>query len=182
MPTLAQVRDFVDNRLANFFTNQIVPRENTYFAAHGRYFQGLAVINVDTELPNNPNSGSATVLEVTLNANVKPTDQAESWSDLGFNFGGTTLPMAILIDAYNGPGGHGYVTTVYARWNGNWYSRSHNVGPEDWRTKAWRQVSRNGLTGDTGGGNIVPPATGRMAAAWSTVKSWFGFGSNIEQA
>jgi hypothetical protein len=141
MPSLQQVRDFVDNRLANFWTNQVIPKQNAYFAAHSRYWQGVILVGL-TALPDNPNNGDATVLEVTPNASARPTDQAESWADLGFNFGAQNrVPMAIQIDTYNGPQGWGYVGTVYARWNGNYYTRSQNVGPETHRTIGWRQIS-----------------------------------------
>lgn len=138
MPTLVQVRNFVDGRLATLWTGQIVPRQDAYFAANGKYWQGVRTTTLAL-CPNNPSDASPSVLEVVPTMTVKPTDQAEDWTAAGINLG-ATVPMAFEIHSYNGPQGKGYVGIVWARWNGNVYTRSQNFGPETWRTEPWAQV------------------------------------------
>jgi hypothetical protein len=138
MPTLAQVRNFVDARLANLWTNQVVPRQNAFFAAHGRYWQGLVTSDL-LDLPNNPDSGDPGVLETVPLVLRHPTDQPETWTDAGINLG-ATIPMALEIHTYDGPLGKGYVGYVWARWAGELYMRCQNFGPETWRTLAWHRV------------------------------------------
>lgn len=134
MPTLAQVRDFVDNRLANLWTNQIVPRQNVFFGNRGRYWQGLITTST-TALPNNT-AASTGVIEVTPRLNTRPTDQSETWADAGFNLE-ATIPMAIKIDVYNGAQGPGYVGQVWVKFNDTIFTRAQNNGPETWRTFGW---------------------------------------------
>lgn len=139
MPTLVQVRNLVDSRLTALWTGQVVPRQAAYAATHGgRYWQGYRTF-VITSLPNNPSDANPTVLEVTPVLNTHPTDQPETWIDQGMNLE-ATIPMALQMDVYDGPLGRGYVGTVWARWNGNTYSRAQQFGPETWRTFAWVQV------------------------------------------
>lgn len=139
MPTLARVRQVVDDRLTDLWLNEITPRQDAFFAARGRYWQGLRTFAL-TALPNNPQDGSSTVLEVTPLRTVHPTDQAETWDDVGINLG-TTIPCALQIDVYDGPLGKGYVGTVWAMWDGDVYSRAQNRGPETWRTDDWRRLT-----------------------------------------
>jgi hypothetical protein len=137
MPTLAEVRDAVDARLADLWTNQIVPRQNTYASNHGgRYWQGIITTNL-AAMPDNLTTGS--ILEVVPDTTRKPTDQAESWAAASINLG-ATIPMALEIHAYDGPSGKGYVGIVWAKWTGTWYRRSQAFGPETWRTVAWAAV------------------------------------------
>jgi hypothetical protein len=139
MPTISQIRNFVDARLATLWTDVIVPRQEQYASNHGgRYWQGIRVIDL-ADLPNNPQNVNATVLETAPDLTRKPTDQATSWADAAIDLG-ATLPMAIAIDVYNGPLGTGYVGQVWVRHNGTVYTRAQNHGPEDWRTFSWRVV------------------------------------------
>lgn len=130
-----QVRTFVDTRLADLWTNQIVPRQATYFANNGKYWQGILVLDL-ASLPNNPSSGSPTVLEAAPVLTRKATDHP-SWQTAAVNLG-ATIPMALQIDAYDGPQGRGYVAQCWVRWNGVTYTRAQNSGPEGWRTVAWQ--------------------------------------------
>ena len=135
MPTLAQVRNVVDARLADLWTNQILPKQAVYLAAHGRYWQGIRT-TVLTLLPNNL-TADATTAEVTPDTSGHPTDQAETWADANINLG-ATIPMALEIHAYDGPLGKGFVGMVWARVNGTTYTRAQQSGPETWRTQAWQ--------------------------------------------
>lgn len=139
MPTLAQVRNAVDARLATLWTGQVIPRQTAYAGNHGgRFWQGLVTFTISA-LPNNPNDANPTLLEVTPVLNTHPTDQAFTWIDAGINLE-ATIPMALQMDVYDGPLGKGYVGTVWGKWNGNLYSRSQQVGPETFRTLPWAQV------------------------------------------
>ncbi len=139
MPTLAAVRSAVDARLADLWTNQIVPRQETYASNHGgRYWQGILCIDL-ANLPDNLPAAPA-VLEAVPDLTRKPADQATSWLASGIALG-ATIPMAIAIDVYDGPAGTGYVGTVWAKHNGTIYSRAQATGPEAAeRTFAWRAV------------------------------------------
>lgn len=139
MPTLNQVRNAVNSRLADLWTNQVQPRQATYFGNRGRYWQGIVTTNVDV-LPAN-NDADVGVAEVTPDVSRKPTDQAESWSGASINLG-SSIPMALQIDVFDGPNGRGYVGIVYARHNGNLYTRAQEahepgVTGEPWRTHDW---------------------------------------------
>ena len=134
MPTLAQLRNAVDARLATLWTNQVLPRQAAYFAAHGRYWQGI----VTTDRINLPNTltADAAAAEMVPDKTRKPTDQNENWTDAGLPLE-ATIPMGLCIDVYDGPLGMGYVGVVVAKHNGTIYSRAQNFGPETWRTLPW---------------------------------------------
>lgn len=135
MPTLAAVKTAVDARLATLWTNQVQPKEATYLASHGRYWQGIRTTDL-ASLPNNL-TADATTAEVAPDTSVHPTDQAETWATANINLG-ATIPMALEIQTYEGPGGKGYVGIVYVKVNGTTYVRAQNNGPETWRTQAWQ--------------------------------------------
>lgn len=140
MPTLARVRMVVDDRLQDLWQNQIVPRQDAYFATHGKYWQGLRTFLL-TQLPDNPADGTTTVLEVAPVRDSHPTDQPETWEGAGIDLG-ASIPFALLMDTYGGPQGQGFVGTVWAMWDGNVYTRAQNRGPETWRTFDWRRLDR----------------------------------------
>ncbi len=139
MPTLTQVRNAIDTRLATIWNNQVQPRQDAYFVAHGRYWQGL-VTTLQINLPNNPSDGNNIILEMVPNLLGHPTDQSETWAD-NLIVLEATIPMAVEMWAYGGPLGQGYVGIVYGKWNGNVYKRSQNFGPESWRTEGWALIS-----------------------------------------
>lgn len=139
MPTLLQVRNAVDTRLANLWTNQVQPRQATYFAAHGHYWQGIITTPL-LSLLDNPSDANPTVLEMVPALLNHPTDQAETWTDALIVLG-ATIPMALECHTYGGPLGQGYVGIVYGKWNGNVYTRRQNFGPETYRDMPWTQVS-----------------------------------------
>jgi hypothetical protein len=136
MPSLAQVRNFVDARLTTLWTDVIVPRQDTYFANNGKFWQGIRCLDLGNLL-DNPQNALNVVLEMVPDLTRKPTDQATSWAAANVNLG-ATIPMALQIDVYDGPEGKGYVGQVWAKWNGTIYTRAQNHGPESWRTFAWR--------------------------------------------
>lgn len=110
---------------------KVVSRQNTYFANHGRYWQGVRTLSLGS-VPDGT--------ETAVDGSLKPSDQAETWADfLGVDLPGT-LPVALWIDAYDGPQGKGYVVTAEVTYNSKVWSRSWNVGPETWRSVAWHEV------------------------------------------
>lgn len=138
MPTLTQVRNFVDARLTTLWTDVIVPRQETYAGNHGgRFWQGIRCIDLEGLL-DNPQSALNVVLEMAPDLTRKPTDQAASWAAANVNLG-ATIPMALQIDTYDGPAGAGFVGQVWAKHNGTIYTRAQGYGPEAAaRTFAWR--------------------------------------------
>jgi hypothetical protein len=97
-----------------------------YFAAHGRYWQGIRThaIPPADETPTPPN------------LNGKPTDQAESWAALGIALPSETA-AAYTVSAYHSPAGHGYVLHADILISGVYHRKSVNVGPESWLTHTW---------------------------------------------
>lgn len=136
MPNLVQIRNAINSRLADLWTNQIVPRQAAYFAVHGRYWQGLAF----NALPANANNANPGIAETACDHTKKPSDQAHDWSAAGVA-AGSTWPAQLRVDVYSGPLGHGYVCVARVRWNGSVYERSHNMGPETFRTQDWHLVT-----------------------------------------
>ncbi len=126
MPTLQLVRAVADARLTVLWTDHIRPRQDAYFAAHGRYWQGLVTSSI-------PEDGAEAVADYTSS----PTDQAETWADIFGAAIGMSLPVALAVDVYEGPQGHGFVARVWIRYDGTVYMRAQNHGLESWRTAAW---------------------------------------------
>jgi hypothetical protein len=129
VPTLAEIRDTVDARLATLGT-AIQSREDTYAAAHnGRYWQGIRTHSIT------PADGNTALPDIGTTC---PTDQlGVPWPVAIRN---TAIEMALQIDVYDGPLGVGYQATVYVTVLGNTYFRTQQVGPETWRQRGWAQV------------------------------------------
>lgn len=135
MPTLAEIRQKADDWLTAKWPT-LVARQDAYFAAKGRYWQGIRTPNAI------PQDGADTA-PVT---NLKPAYQAEDWADVGLTAAVLgTLPMRLRIDQYDGPSGRGWVATatvvVTSGAGAGTYVRSRQVGPETWRTQAWTKVA-----------------------------------------
>lgn len=134
MATLLQVKNRVDAWLVGIWPT-VQARQDAYFVAHGRYWQGLITA---TNIPNHLTGGFADAIADKLSNH--PTDIASTWLDVLPEINGVAIPAAFVIDAYQSPAGHGYVATVIGALNGTVYSRSQNVGPLTDRTQAWAQV------------------------------------------
>lgn len=123
------------NRVDTWLTNRfgiLNSRQNTYFANHGKYFQGLLTHTVT------PNHTASTTADITADRlALHPTDQLESWLDAIPTLDGEVLAGAIAIDVFNGPRGQGWVLTVYVRYNGTTYRRIKAVGAETERDESW---------------------------------------------
>lgn len=128
--TLAQARTKVDTFLADHWPT-VLARQETYFAAHGRYWQGLRAFTIP---PVQAEDATPDCLS------SHPADQAETWLDV-FPDLPAQWPASVRCDVYDGPSGMGYVVTVRGTLNGVTWERSRNVGPLTERTAAWHQVT-----------------------------------------
>jgi hypothetical protein len=129
--TLVQLRNRVNTKLTNTVP-LLVARQNTYFAAHTNYFQGLITFS---SIPAHTTTATADSLADRLT--FHPTDQAETWSSLFPEFDIELFAAAAKIDVYDGPSGKGWVLSVFVKHNGIIYQRQKWWGPEnndfDWR-------------------------------------------------
>lgn len=129
--TLAQTRAVVDARLANLW-DVILLRQTIHYINYGTYFQGMI-----THLTI-PTDGQDIYPD---NYGARPTDQKTNWIDFWDTAIPQTLPMALVIDTYDGPEGKGFTATVYVYYQGILYSRSKSTGPEGAsRTKGWHTI------------------------------------------
>lgn len=135
--TLTQVRTRVDTALTNLW-QQLSTRQDTYYAAHGRYWQCLIST---TNTPNWNSTNSADSLP--NNTNAIPFYQVEQIVDVFPELLTNLFPAAIMIDQYRGPLGDGYVGTVIVQYQGTNYYRVQQRGPETWRTSAWSVLATN---------------------------------------
>lgn len=140
--TLASARLKVDTWLTNIWPT-ITSRQATYYAANGRYWQGLLSCTGTNAIPNFTAASDGDAQADNLSS--KPHYQAESIADVFPSLSGISLPAAFLCDQYRGPLGDGYVVTVFVRFNGTIYTRSKTVGPETWRDAVWSVWNPSGL-------------------------------------
>ena len=102
---------------------------------HGNYWQGLITHNL---IPSHTDLGDGDSPPDRMH--VRPHDVPLSWSALFPEFGGINIPFALRISPYEAPAGHGFVATVYVRYQDTLYAKSQNLGPETWRTVDWRSI------------------------------------------
>lgn len=127
--TLQQIKDQADAKLATLWT-AVQNKEAAYFAANGRYWQGLKTHTV------NPADGNETLPNV---GTATPYYQSDPYPLAIRN---TALPMALEIHQYQCPDGtKGYQAFVYVTVLGETYTRSAQVGPETWRAYGWRKIA-----------------------------------------
>lgn len=133
MPSLAQVRNRVDDWLAARWPT-VQARQATYAANHGgRYWQGLRNLSFE---PLHTTQSFADATPDLMDSH--PTDQAETWLDFLPEIENVAIPACVIFDVYQNSDGWGYVATVMARHNGTIYRRSQNgAGTETWRTEGW---------------------------------------------
>lgn len=105
----------------------LVPIQETYKVQHGGYWQGLqshAVI---------PQDGNA----AAPNKASHPTDQRETWADVDVPLP-ASMEIAVAVDVYAGPAGHGYSIRGAVEIAGErWVRIEHVAGPETWRGQDW---------------------------------------------
>jgi len=137
MPIPSGLKAKIDGRLSLMLTH-LEARQDAYFASKGRYWQGIrthAVLpksELEEETPPDPTR--------------KPTDQAEDWNDAGIVLP-ANMPMALVIDVYEGSLGHGWSTRVEVEYQDRIFARSKAYGPEAaHRTQGWIDVTPEELT------------------------------------
>jgi hypothetical protein len=115
MPTLEEVRNKANTKLADFWT-KLQARQDAFYAKHGRYFQLLA----GSELTE---SGADTTFTVRLPSDeTKVVDIDTSWSE--------TVPFQIEVHVWDGAT-PGYKAYVYILYNGERYGRDRdNLGTD----------------------------------------------------
>ena len=130
----AQVRTAVDAWLTAKLPD-LTAAQNAYFATHGRYWQGL-LSHISAPAHTDSHDGEAAPDRMAS----KPTDQAESWSDVLPGWATVRFPGRLQVDVYDGPSGKGWVYIADVMHNGTRFRRIVNVGPETFRTQGWYQV------------------------------------------
>lgn len=129
MATAQQIRDQVDAKLANLWT-AIQTKENSYFAANGRYFQGLKTHTLT------PKDGAETTPDVGTKT---PHYQPDPWPLAIRN---TAMPMTLEIHQYVTPDGTaGYQASVTVQIGADIWERTAQVGPETYRQHGWQKVT-----------------------------------------
>jgi|GEM_PF-6710723 len=127
--TASLIRSVVDGRIVFLMWPSIQSHQDTYFAVHGHYWQGLPT---HSDVPTNGNEYLPDVGSLT------PTDQLDPWPILLI---GTTMPMALEINVYDGPNGSGYEVVSTVQIDGQMWRRVFQVGSEVWREYAWSAVN-----------------------------------------
>ena len=131
MPIPTQLKTKIDGRL-NLLLTHLEARQDIYFTAHGRYFQG---IRTHAELPKGELDE-----ETPPDTTRKPTDQAEDWDGAGINLP-ATMPFALSIDVYDGPRGKGWSVRVEVEHLGRDFARQVGFGPDAAHyTLDWQEI------------------------------------------
>lgn len=105
----------------------IIEVQARYFAEHGRYWQGLPTHSLT------PTAGDPLSTDIAM---THPTDQAETWADIGAYLP-DLMNVSLRVDVYESPEGHGYVVVAETMITETTWTRSINFGPETWRTATW---------------------------------------------
>jgi len=134
MPIPVGLKDKIDGRL-NLLLTHLEDRQEVYFTAKGRYFQGIIthVILPKGDLDE----------ETPPDRTRKPTDQAEDWNGAGIVLP-ANMPMALVVDVYEGPRGHGWSARVEVGHIGREYARQVGFGPvAEHYTNDWQDVTND---------------------------------------
>ena len=115
------------NEAFDAWFDNVITWEPGYQGTHGKFFQGILSSAI-------PDDGA----ESTPDPSKRPTDQAEDYADVGAVFPSHPI-IAMGIDVYEGPGGHGYIVFGEIRVAGKVWRRQVDVGPSG-RTYDWREV------------------------------------------
>lgn len=125
MPTPIEIRNNANARLVDALP-VIQTRQGTFFAANGRYWQGLRTMSFT------PADGETRTPDVGTRT---PTDQTGApWPAAIRSLG---MEIALQCDAYDGPLGKGYVLIAQVSIGDRTWERARNEGPETWRTHDW---------------------------------------------
>lgn len=123
------LRDDIDADLATLWT-ALNTRQNQFFTAKGRYFQGLCT----SAAP--PADGATIAPQKRI-----PSDQVETWANANLTLP-ASMAYSLQLDVYNGPAGKGWSATVRVIVSGRTWERCRAVGPEAAaRTYGWTDVT-----------------------------------------
>ncbi len=125
----AVVKGAADGRKA-VLDPTLVDKQNQYFIAHGKYFQGLAWS------PSPATDGDT----VTPNLALRPSYQLENWATAFPGVFSATEPSQMYITQYVGPKGKGYVVCMRVKASPDVFERCDNFGPEKTRTTPWTKL------------------------------------------
>ena len=122
------------NTYSAAFVGTIKTNQDAFFAANGKYFQGIALLG-----PTAKPDGTTDIQVVNAS---KPYDQNVSWFDFASNVfkNNLKIPIQLKIDVYQAPTGWGWILTAevwyagigpdaYGR-NGSHWVYQYNQGPE----------------------------------------------------
>jgi hypothetical protein len=138
MPTLAQIRNRVDDWLAVLWP-LLVAFQEAYFAVHGHYWQGLWT---SKNLQENTTASYADAAPDNLDS--FPSDQPRSWRTLPQVIRNLLesipIPNRLRMDVYECGEGHGWSGMIQMKINGTIYERRKGVGPlADEYTFPWQK-------------------------------------------
>lgn len=109
MSTLTEIRDKADTKLVLFW-QALIPKQDAYFAKHGKYFQLLVT--------NSVIDGADTLFEAR-----HPKDELYQ-EDVGFAFN-SNIPFSISVDEWVSKNDVGYKATVLVKLlNGRKFTRN----------------------------------------------------------
>ena len=110
----------------------IAARQASYYAGHGRYFQGLWSHSVA------PVDGAQMAPDLLAS---RPGYQAESWADVAGDVIPTSTQARFVCNQYRGPQGDGFEFVLECLLNGQLWQKTVNFGPESYRDRPWTVVS-----------------------------------------
>ncbi len=112
--SLATVRNKIDDWLTPKWAN-LANKQEIYFTANSRYFQGLwthTVKIIQTDALNGDKLADKLA--------AKPTDQIHDWRDLiGTALDAILLPARLRIDVYDVPRGKGWAAKLQVEYKGD---------------------------------------------------------------
>ena len=131
MPTLGQLRAAIETDLAARYAD-IKAAQDAYFAAHGRYFQGVLT---HTSIP----AHTVAVQNDAAPDNMAghPTDQAETWNDFLPGIAGQSMPAALETHVYDGPDGPGWTLRQRCSLESEEFQREREATGKAWRRERW---------------------------------------------
>lgn len=131
MATLKQIRDKVDAFLADLWVNKIVPKQEAYFAKHGRYAQ---VLISPENIPADDAEGTFV---------KRPPSDEQFAADFEFTID-APIPASIEIHIHDRGDEHGFTAHVWVVVLGKTYHRAKNYrfgGPD----VPWHEVTPDTL-------------------------------------
>ena len=121
------------NRVVDDLINSLKSIQPAYRGVHGHYWQGVRM----------PLTIPADRGKLKMEKNQKPSDQEESWFDVGVKVPDTSL-VSVAVHTYDGPNGQGYEVEGRMESGGSLWQRVAHTGVENWREQDWIEVEEGG--------------------------------------